>query len=84
MDMEQHHVVKILSIKGLKLGEIARELLSAYGSCGYAPPNIKDWLHQIKFGRANLGTQHAGPRQPFDDIDTEILSLLRKYPLSLV
>jgi hypothetical protein len=41
MDLEQHHIIKFLHIQGLKLGEIAEELLSAYGPNAYTTPSIK-------------------------------------------
>jgi hypothetical protein len=84
MDLEQGHIIKLLRIKGFKLGEIAKELSSAYDSYAYTPPSMKYRLHEIKFGRTDLRTQHAGGRLPLDDIDAEILSLLRKYPFSSV
>jgi hypothetical protein len=84
MDLKQRHIITLLSMKGLKLGEIAKELSSAYGQDAYIPLSIKYWLHQIKLGRTDLRTQHPGGRPPLDDIDAEILSFLRKYPFSSV
>jgi hypothetical protein len=84
MELEQRHIIKFVHIKGLKLGGIAQELSSAYGPDLYTPPSIQYWLHEIKLGRTDLGTQHAGGRPALNDIDAEILSLLRKYPFSLV
>jgi hypothetical protein len=82
MDLERHHIIKFLGIKSLKLGEIAKELLSVYGPDAYTPPSRKYWLRQVKVGRTDLRTQHAGGRRPLDDIDIEIRSFLRKYPFS--
>jgi hypothetical protein len=73
-----------LRIKGLKLGEIAKELSSAYGPDAYTPPSIKYWLHQIKPGRTDLRTQHTGGWLPLDEIDAGILAFLRKSPFSSV
>jgi hypothetical protein len=84
MDLAQRHIIKSLRIKGLRLGEIAKEFSSAYGVDAYTPPSAKYWLHQIKRGRTDLRTPHAHGRPPVDDIDAEILSLLRKYPFSSV
>jgi hypothetical protein len=84
MELKQHHVIRFVRIKGLKLGGIGQELSSAYGPDVYTPPSIQYWLHEIKLGRTDLGTQHAGGRPPLNDTDPEILSLLRKYPFSLV
>jgi hypothetical protein len=84
MDLEQRHIIKFLRIEGLKLGEIAPELSSAYGPDAYTPPSLKYWLHRVKFGRTNIRTQHAGGRPPVDDIDAEMLSLLRKCLFSSV
>jgi transposase len=80
MDLEKRHIIKFLRIKGLKLGEIAKELSSAYDPEMYTPPSIKYWLHQIKHGRTDLRRQQAGGRPRLDNIDAEILLLLRKYP----
>jgi hypothetical protein len=60
MSLERRHIIKFLHIKGLKLGEIAQELSSAYDSNAYTSPSIKYWLHQIKLGRTDLRTQHGG------------------------
>jgi DNA-binding transcriptional MerR regulator len=84
MDLEQRHIIKFLRIKGLKLGEIAKELSNAHGPDAHTRPSIKYWLHQIKIGRTDLRTQHAGGRPPLDDIDADILSFFRKYPFSSV
>jgi hypothetical protein len=65
-----------LRIKGLKFGEIAKELSNAYGLDACTPPSIKYQLHRILLGRTDLRTQHAGGRPLFDDIDAEMLSLL--------
>jgi chorismate mutase len=73
-----------MRIKGLKLREISKELSSAFGPDAYTPLSRKYWFHQIKLRKTNLRTQHAGGRPPLDDIDAEILSLLRKYRFSLV
>jgi hypothetical protein len=69
MYLEQRHIIKFLRIKGLKIGEIAKELPSSYYPNAYTPPSIKCWLHQIKLGRTDLRTQHAGGRALLDDID---------------
>jgi hypothetical protein len=84
MDPEQHHIIKLLRIKSFKIGEIAQEFSGAYGPNAYTPPSTKYWLHQIKLVPTDLRTQHAGGRPPFNDIDAEILSFRRKYPLSSV
>jgi hypothetical protein len=80
MDLEQLHIIKFSRIRSLKLGEIAKELSSAYDPDTYTPLSRKYWLHQIKLGRTDLQTQHAGERPPLNDTDAKILSLLRKYP----
>jgi hypothetical protein len=46
------------------------------------PPRIKYWLRQIKLGRIDLQTQDIGGPPPLDDIDAEIISVLRKFPFS--
>jgi hypothetical protein len=84
MDLEQRHIVKFLRIPGLKLKGIAKELSSAYGPDAYAPPSLKYWLYQINLGRTDFRTPHAGGQSTLDDMDAEILSLLRKAPFSLV
>jgi hypothetical protein len=81
---EQRHIMKFLRIKGLKLGEITKELSSAHSPDAYTPPSIKCWPRQIKLGRTDPRAQHAGGRPLFHDINAEILSLLRKYPFSSV
>jgi hypothetical protein len=48
------------------------------------PLSIQYWPHQISLVTTDRRTQHAGGRPPLDDIDTEILSLLRKYSFSSV
>jgi hypothetical protein len=80
MDLEQHHIIKFSRFKGLKLGEIAEEPVSAYGPDAYTPPSRLYWLHQIRLGRTDLGTQHAVGRPSLGDIDADILSILGKYP----
>jgi hypothetical protein len=50
MDLEERHFIKLLRIKGLKRGEIAKELSNAYGPDAYIRLSIKHWLHQIKLG----------------------------------
>jgi hypothetical protein len=54
MELEQHHAVKFLQIKGLKLDEIATELFNTYGRDVYAPPSTKYSLYQTKLGRTDL------------------------------
>jgi hypothetical protein len=76
MDLEHRHIIKFLPTKGLKLGEITKELSIAHGPDVYTPPNIKYWLHQIKLGRTDPRTQHAGGRPPLDNISDPILSFL--------
>jgi hypothetical protein len=73
MDLEQCHFIKFLGMKGLKLGQIVKELSSTYGPDAYTPPSIKYWLHQIKLGRITLRTQHAGGRLPLDNTDAQFL-----------
>jgi hypothetical protein len=73
-----------LRVEGLKLGEIAKELSSAYGANEYTRPSIKDWFQQIKLGTIDLRTQYAVEPPHFDNIDAEILALLRKYRFSSV
>jgi hypothetical protein len=51
--------------------------------CGYSAEH-KIWFHQIRLGGTDLRAQHAGGRLFLDDIHAEILSLLRKYPFSLM
>jgi hypothetical protein len=82
MDPEQRHMIKFLRIKGLKIGEMAKEISNTYCPDAYTPPSINYWLHQIKLGRTDLRTCHAGGRALLDDIDAEFLLLLRKYPFS--
>jgi hypothetical protein len=77
MDLEQRDIIKFSHTKDLKLGEIAKELSTAYGPDAHTPPSIKYLLHQIKLGETDLRTQHAGGRSPLDDTDAEILSFLR-------
>jgi hypothetical protein len=84
MDREQRHIIKFLRVEDLKLGEIAPELSTGYGPDVYTPSSIKYWFHQIKLGRTNIRTQHAGGRPPVDDNDAEMLLLLRKYLFSSV
>jgi hypothetical protein len=45
MYLEQRNIIKFLRIKGLKLGEIAQEVSSAYDPDAHTPPSIKYWLH---------------------------------------
>jgi transposase len=82
MELEQRYVIRFLQVKGLKLNEIATELPNTYGRDASAPPSIKYWLHQIKLGRTDLKTQHGGGRPRLDDIDAEILLVLRKFTFS--
>jgi hypothetical protein len=82
MHVEQRHIIRFLGIKGLKLAEIAKDLSSAYGPDAYTPTSIKYWLHPTKLRRTDLRAQHAGARPPLDDMNAEIVSLLRKYPFS--
>jgi hypothetical protein len=84
MHLEQRHFINFLRIKSLKLEEIAKKLSTTYGLDAYTPPSIKYWLHQIKLGRTDLLTQHAGGRPPLLDIDAEIFLALLKYPFSSV
>jgi hypothetical protein len=72
MDLEQHHIIKFLGIKGLELGEIPKALSSVYDLHAYTPPSTKYGHYQIKLGRTDLRTKHAGGRQPLDHIDAEI------------
>jgi hypothetical protein len=73
-----------LPIECLELGEISQELFSASGWDACTSPSIKYRLHQSKLGRTDLRTQQDGRRPPLDDIDAEILLLLRKYPFFTV
>jgi hypothetical protein len=84
MYLEQRDIIKFLHIKGLKLGEITQELSSASDPDAYTSPSVNSWLHQIKLGRTDLRTQHAGRRPPLDNIDAGILSFLRNCPFSSV
>jgi DNA-binding transcriptional MerR regulator len=84
MDLEQRRIIKFLRIKGLKLGEIAKELSSADDPDAYTPPSIKYWLQQIKLRRTDLPTQHVGGRPSLKDNNIEILSFLRKCPFPSV
>jgi hypothetical protein len=84
VDLEQRHIIKFLHIKGLKLAEITKELSRVYGPDAHTPPSMKYWLYQIKPGRTDLRTQHAGGRLTLDNIDATFLSLLRKYPFCSV
>jgi hypothetical protein len=59
MDLEQHHIIMFLRVKGLKHGEIAKELSRAHSPDAHSPASIKYWLHQIKLGRVDLRTQQA-------------------------
>jgi hypothetical protein len=71
-------------MKGLEPGQLVKELSNAYGPDAYTPPSIKYWIHQIKLRRTDLRPQHTGGRLPLDDINTEILLFLGKYPFSSV
>jgi hypothetical protein len=84
VDLEQYHIVKFLRNKGLKNGEIAKELSNEYDPDTSTPPSIECWLHQINLGRTDLQTQHAGGRPVLHDTDAKVLSFLRKYPFSSV
>jgi hypothetical protein len=84
MYLERRHIIKFLHIQGLKLGEIAQKLPSAYRPDPYTSPSVNSCLHQIKLRRTDLRTQHPAGRPPLDDIGAEILSFLRKYPFSSV
>jgi hypothetical protein len=68
MELEQHHIIRLLHLKGLKLHEIATKLSNLYGQDAYATLTIKYWLHQIKVRR----TEHFGGRPRLDDIDFEM------------
>jgi hypothetical protein len=59
MNLEQRHIINFLRIKGLKLGEIAKELSSASGPDAYTSLSVKCWLHQLKLGRTDPRTQSA-------------------------
>jgi hypothetical protein len=82
MELKQRHLIEFLHVKGLKVHKIATELSSIYGWDACAPPSIKYWLYQIRLGRTDLQTQHVGKPPPLDDIDAEIVSVLRKFPFS--
>jgi hypothetical protein len=84
MDLEQRHVIQFLSRKSLKLDAIAVELSGTYGQEAEERARIKYWLRQLKLGRTDLKTRHVGGRPPLGDIDTEIFSLLRKYPFASI
>ena len=84
MELEQRHIIKFLSRKGLKLRAIVTELSEQYGADAYDEPSIKYWLHQLKLGRKDLSTQHVGGRPPLDDTDTGILSILQRSPFASV
>jgi hypothetical protein len=80
MELEQCHIIKFLHLKSLNLQQIAAEPSSAYGQDADARPSIKDCLRQIKLARPDLQTPHLGGQPPLDDVDFEMLSLLRKFP----
>jgi hypothetical protein len=84
MEPKQLHVLKLSHIKSLELDEIDMGLSNAYNRDVFAPPSIKHWPHQIKLGRTGLQIQHVGGRPLRDDIDAEIISVLRKFPFSSV
>jgi hypothetical protein len=84
MEFEQHHILKFLHFKDRKLGDIAVELFNPYGQDAYTGSSIKYWLHQLRLGRKDLTAQHVGVRPPLDEPDTEILSVLKSSPFSLV
>jgi hypothetical protein len=84
MELEQHHIIKFLHLTDLKLGDIVVELSSLSGKDAHTRSSIKYWLHQLRLGRIDLTTQHAGGRPPLDDIDTELLSVLSPSPFSWV
>jgi hypothetical protein len=50
MELEQHHVIKFLHVKGLKLDETAKESSNIYDLDAYAPQIIKYWLHKSRSG----------------------------------
>jgi hypothetical protein len=54
MELEEHHVIKFLHVKGTKLNEIAPEPSGPYDRDVYFPPSMKYWLHQIRLGRTVL------------------------------
>jgi hypothetical protein len=84
MQLEQRHVIKLLDLQGIKLGDIAVKLSSLYAQNAYPRLSIKYCLHSLRLGRKDLTTQHVGGRPLLDDIDPEILSVLRISPFSSV
>jgi hypothetical protein len=84
MELEQRHIIELLHLKNLKLGDVAVELSNVYGQDAHPRSSIKYWLHQLKLRRKDLTTQRVGGRSPLHDTDTEILSVLRVSQFSLV
>jgi hypothetical protein len=84
MELEQHHIIKFLNIKGLKLGYIAVELSSLDGQDAYTRSSLKYCLHEHRLGRKDVTTWDANGRPPPDDTDTDILLTLRRSPFSWV
>jgi hypothetical protein len=91
MDLQQRNIVKFLRVKGLRLGEIAKELSGAYGPDVYTPPSTKYWPHKIKLGTTDLRAQYAGGRAPLDEqnvvlgpgADLQVRSARQNVPFEL-
>jgi transposase len=80
--MEQRAVVRFLTLKGLKSGQIVAELKTVYGPDALALATVKKWSKRFREGRTDLSDNPRSRRPLTHDLAEVIRSVLRERPFT--
>jgi hypothetical protein len=74
LELEQHHIIKLLYVKSFKLNDIAVSFSTLYRQTIHAKPSIKYRLQELKLERSHLNTQYDHEQPLLNNIDADINS----------
>jgi hypothetical protein len=83
-ELEQQAAIKFLWKEGCLAKNIHDRLQAVYGDAAYALPSVYFWIKELKCGREDTVGQLCSGWPPIDNLDAEILCLLRGSPFRAV
>jgi transposase len=81
---EQRSVIKFLWKEGCLAKTIHTRLQAVYGDVAYALPSVYLWIKEFKCGREDIADQPRSGLPPIDNLDANILCVLRHSPFGTV
>jgi hypothetical protein len=83
-ELEQGTVIQFLSKEGRLAKRFHERLQAVYSDAAYVLPSVYFWVKEVKCGREDIVDQPRPGRPPIDNLDADILCVVRHPPFATV